>query len=226
MPSARGFTLVETLTSVAIIGLILLLIGYEFDAIIGHSIHTRSNRDMETNARIAISKVTNRLRTASPWVIGTPTPAPPAVAERVIINPVPAPPPGTTGTILQFYRVHPGSLANPAAIPTPGNAPYPPYDIVTIQRSTCPTTPKCADPSSNYLVETANDAQTGSPSETPLVLANEVTAFAVTATGNAKGQSAKIDISLTVQSTSPKCGPHCAYTTSSSVWVGGVQINE
>jgi prepilin-type N-terminal cleavage/methylation domain-containing protein len=224
-PSARGFTLVETLTAVAIIGLILLLIGYEFDAIIGHSIHTRSNRDMETNARIAISKVTNRLRTASPWVIGTPTPAPPAVAERVILNPVPAPLPGATGTILQFYRVHPGSLANPATIPTPGNVPYPPYDIVTIQRSTCPN-PPCSDPSPNYLVETATDAQTGSPSEAPLVLANDVTAFLVTATGDPKGQSAKIDVSLTVRSTSPKCGPHCAYTTGSSVWVGGVQINE
>src|ERR1700680_843578 len=126
VPSARGFTLVETLISVAIIGLILLLIGYEFDAIIGHSIHTRSNRDMETSARLAISKVTNRLRTASPWVIGTPTPAPPAVAERVIINPVPTGAPGTTGRFLQFYRVPPGSLTNRAAIPSPGNEPYPP----------------------------------------------------------------------------------------------------
>jgi len=222
MSSARGFTIVDTMISVAIIGLILLLIGYEFDAIIGHSIHTRSNRDMETSARIAIGKVTNRLRTASPWVIGTP---PPAVPERVIINPVPNTPIGTTGTTLQFYRVHPGSLANPAAIPTPGNVPYPPYDIVTIERSNCPT-PPCSDPSPNYLVETATDAQTGSASETPLVLANDVTAFLVTATGDSKGQSAKIDVSLTIKSTSPTCGTHCAYTTSSSVWVGGVQVNE
>ena len=224
-PTDRGFTLVETVVSVVIIGLILLLIGYEFDAIIGHSIHTRSDRDMETNARFAINKVTNRLRTASPWVIGTPTPAPPAVAEQVIIAPVPTGPPGTTGTVLQFYRVHPGSIANPAAIPTPGGVPYPPYDLVTIQRSNCPA-PPCADPSPNYLVETATDAQTGTASETPLVLAYDVTAFVVTATGDSKGQSAKIDISLTVKSTSPRCGPKCAYTTSSSVYVGGVQVNE
>jgi prepilin-type N-terminal cleavage/methylation domain-containing protein len=218
----RGFTLVETLVSVVIIGLILVLIGYEFDAIIGHSIHTRSDRDMETNARFAINKVTNRLRTASPWVIGSPAPA---VPEQVIVAPVPTGPPGTTGTVLQFYRVHPGSLADPKAIPTPGGMPYPPYDLVTIQRSNCPA-PPCADPSPNYLVETAIDAQTLTASETPLVLANDVTAFVVTATGDSKGESAQIDISLTVKSTSPRCGPKCAYSTSSSVYVGGVQVNE
>jgi prepilin-type N-terminal cleavage/methylation domain-containing protein len=223
--SIRGFTLVEMLTAVAIIGLILLLMGYEFDGIIAHSLHTRSNRDLETNARFAINKVTNRLRTATPWVIGTPTPAPPAVPEQVIISPVPASTPGTTGTVLQFFRVHPGSLINPAAIPSPGNAPYPPYDIVTIQRQNCPT-PPCADKSPNYLVETAQDAQTGAPSETPLVLASDVIGFQVTATGDSKGTSAEIDISLTVRTTDLKCGPRCTYTTGSSVWVGGLSGNE
>ena len=223
--SNRGFTLVEMLTAAAIIGLILLLIGYEFDAIIAHSLHTRSNRDLETNARFAINKVTNRLRTATPWVIGTPTPAPPGSSEQVIISPIPTGPPGSTGTMVQFYRVHPGSLANPAAIPSPGNAPYPPYDIVTIQRSNCPTSPGVV-PSPNCLVETANDAQTGAPSETPLVLANDVTAFLITATGDSKGKLAEIDISLTVNTTDLRCGPRCTYTTSSSVWVGGLQRNE
>ena len=227
--SSRGFTLVEMLTAAAIIGLILLLIGYEFDAIIAHSLHTQSNRDLETNARFAVNKVTNRLRTATPWVIGTPTPAPPGVPEQVIINPLPTGLPGATATSLQFYRVHPGSLSNPAAIPSPGNAPYPPYDIVTIQRSNCPTPPGVT-PSPNCLTETASDAQTGAPSETPLVLANNVIAFQVTATGDNKGRSATIDISLTVNTTDVKCArthdPGCTYTTSSSVWIGGVQNND
>lgn len=223
LASNRGFTLIEMIISAAIIGLILLLIGYEFDAIIAHSLHTRSNRDLETTARFAVNKVTNRLRTASPWVLGTPVP--PGGSAQVIINPIPAGAPGTTGTVLQFYRVHPGSLVNPAAIPTPGNVPYPPYDIVTIQRSNCPA-PTGVVPSPNCLVETATDAETGSASETPFVLANDVTAFQVTATGDSKGQSAQIDISLTVITTDLKCGPRCSYTTGSSVWVGGVQINE
>lgn len=216
--SQRGFTLVEMVTSVAIVGLILLLIGYEFDASLSNLIHTRSNRDMESNARIVMTKVTNRLRTASPWVFNPAPPPPPAGVHQVIMIPVPVTTPGATSNVLQFYRVRPGSLANPAAIPTPGNVPNPPYDLVTIQRSTCPT-PGCTDTSPNYLVETAVDAQTGAQSEPPLVLGNDVTNFSVTATGNLF--PAKVDVSLTVVSPGPRCTPVCSYVANNSIWVGG-----
>jgi prepilin-type N-terminal cleavage/methylation domain-containing protein len=225
--SARGFTLVEMLTAAVIIGLILLLIGYEFDAVLGHLLHTRANRDIESNARIAVNKVTNRLRTASPWVFNQGPFTAPFDVDTVIQQPIPASTPGTSSAVLQFYRVRPGSLSNAAAIPTPApaNIPTPPYDLVTIQRTTCPY-PKCIDPSPNYLVETAVDALSNTPSEPPLVLARDVSNFLVTATGDPKGHAAQMDILLTVVTNDPKCNPHCSYTTESSVWVGGDQVNE
>jgi prepilin-type N-terminal cleavage/methylation domain-containing protein len=217
--SSRGFTLVEMLTSVAIVGLILVLIGYEFDASLSNLIHTRSNRDMEANARIVMSKVTNRLRTASPWVFNPGTPS--GGVDQVIVLPVPTASP-TASNVLQFYRVRPGTLANPGPIPTPLGVPNPPYDLVTIQRATCPTT-GCLDPSPNYLVETAVDSLTLTQSEEPIVLGKDVTNFSVLAPGNPN--ATEVDISLTVLSpSSQRCDPKCSYTTNSSIWVGGDQV--
>jgi len=100
--AARGFTLVEMMTSVAIVGLILLLIGYEFDASIASLIHTRSNRDDESNSRVVMTKVVNRLRTASPWVLGQPSPAPSSSpgADPVILLPVPVSAPSVAASTL------------------------------------------------------------------------------------------------------------------------------
>jgi prepilin-type N-terminal cleavage/methylation domain-containing protein len=218
--SGRGFTLVEMLTSVAIVGLILVLIGYEFDASLNNLLHTRSNRDMESSARLVMSKVTNRLRGASPWAFN-PSPPPSQLAHEVILSPVPAQSPATSN-VLQFYRVHPGSLVTASGIPKDTNGlPDPPYDIVTIQRTTCPTI-GCTDLSPNYLVETAVDALTGSQAETPLVLGKDVTSFSVTAKGAIS--PAQVDVSLSVVSSGPRCDNKCSYTTNSSIWVGGDTI--
>ncbi|MBV8460056.1 MAG: prepilin-type N-terminal cleavage/methylation domain-containing protein [Candidatus Eremiobacteraeota bacterium] len=221
----RGFTVSELLTATVIIGIILLLIGYEFDHTLEHLLHTRQNRDAESGARLAMSKVTDRLRGASPWVfVPTGGPAPTPDPDLVIKNPVPVSTPGATSNVLQFYRVRPGSLANPAAIPTsgPGQAPNPSYDLVTIQRGTNPCNPGCGDPSPNYLVETAVDAQSGAQSEVPVVLGSNVTNFSVTGTGSP--DAAAMDISLTVTATDSRCEPNCAYTAASSVYVGGASV--
>jgi len=218
---ARGFTLVEALTATAIIGLILVLIGYEFDHSLEDLLHTRSNRDLESGARLTMSEVTNRLRSASPYFyINTTGPAPTPDANQVIINPVPVPTPGATATALTFYRVRPGQLADPAAIPSPGQVPNPPFDIVTIERGTNPCNPGCGDPSPNYLIETSVDAVTKAPVRT-VVLGKDVTGFEVTTTGTQ--DAAQVDISLTMTSTNSRCEPAatCSYTTSSSVYIGG-----
>ena len=207
--------MVEMITVVAIMGLILLLLGYEFDGALEHLLHTRSNQDMETTARVAMRKVTNRLRTATPWVFSGA-----ADTKLVMLSPVPTNVlPGATGPVLSFYRVRPASLSDPATIKQDANGnPILSYDIVTIQRSTCPTL--CGDPSPNYLVETAVDAATTTPTETPLVLAKDVSGFSVTALGP-NGDQAQVGISLTVTSTSSRCTPKCSYTANNTVWVSG-----
>jgi prepilin-type N-terminal cleavage/methylation domain-containing protein len=216
--SSRGFTLVEMLTSVAIVGLIFVLIGYEFDASLANLLHTRSNRDMESSARVVMSKVTNRLRAATPWVFN-PTPPLPGAPDPVILSPVPSTTPPGTSNVLTFYRVHPGSLVNASGVHLDSNLlPDPPYDKVTIQRTTCPTV-GCKDLSPNYLVETSVDAFTGTQSETPIVLGKDVTNFSVTAAGNIS--PAQVDVSLTVISSGPHCDTKCSYTSNSSIWVGG-----
>ena len=214
--SARGFTVAELLTATVIIGLILVLIGYEFDHSLEHLLHTRQNRDAEAGARLTMAKITNRLRAASPDVFAQPAPPDP---NQVVMNPVPVGTPGATSTVLTFYRVRPGQLANPAAIPTSGPIPNPAYDIVTIQRGTNPCNPGCGDPSPNYLVETAIDAITLAQSEVPVVLGSDVTNFSVTATGTQ--DAAQVDISVTTTAVNSRCQPNCSYTSSGSVYVGG-----
>ncbi len=216
---SRGFTLAEMLTATAIIGLMLVLLGYEFDHALEHLLHTRSNRDMESTARLTMSKVTNSLRTASPWVFVTPGPPPTPDPNQVIVNPLPVATPGATATAISFYRVQPGSLADPAKIGTDATgAPSLAYDLVTIQRSTNPCNPGCADPSPDYLVESAINEATGSP-EVPIVLGKDVTDFQVTAIGSK--EAAQVNVTLTVGADSSRCDPDCTYTTSSSVYVGG-----
>lgn len=224
----RGFTLVEMLTVVAIVGLMLLLIGYELDSTIHGYFHDRSNMDTQAQSRLVMTKVVNRLRGASPWEFASaPTPSASGQPHPVILYPVPGPSPAPTGTSLQFYRPHPGSLSLATAIPTPSNAPDPPYDIVTIQRSTCPFV-GCKDPSPNYLVETAIDAKSGLQSQQPLVLGTNVTDFTVSAQG--KVSPALVTVSITVENTTPGCHPavpppspppFCNYTAQDTVWVGG-----
>lgn len=218
--AARGFTLVEMLTSVAIIGLILVLIGYEFDASLGQLLHTQSNRDLEANARVIMTKTTNHLRTATSNVFGT------GDAHQVIVSPAlgltGSPPGGVTSNVLSFYRVRPGSLANPAAIPiTTGGVPTPPYDLVTIQVGPLPLD---KDLTPDYLIETAVDAVSGAPvpSEPPLVLGTNVTGFSVTGFGTQ--DLAQIDISLTVASRSDRCNKNCSFAMNNSFRVGGDSV--
>ena len=227
--SERGFTLVEMMTVVVIVGLIMLLIGYELDSTIGGYFHDRQNMDTQTQSRLVMTKVVNRLRGASPWeFFSNPSPVPSGAAHPVILYPVPGPSPAPTGTSLQFLRPRPGSLSLATAIPTsPAGAPDPPYDIVTIQRSTCPFV-GCKDPSPNYLVETATDALSGLPSEQPVVLGSNVTDFTVSAQGQVS--PALVTVSITVENTAPGChptvpppspAPFCNYTAQDTVWVGG-----
>src|SRR6516162_10296296 len=88
----RGFTLVEMLTVVVILGLMIVLIGYEFDSTISGYFHDRTNMDTQTQSRLVMTKVVNRLRGASPWEFASnPSPTASGQPHPVVIYPVPGP---------------------------------------------------------------------------------------------------------------------------------------
>lgn len=209
--SKRGFTVLEVMTSVFIIGLILLLIGYEFDGALNKLLHNQSNRDLESNSRVVMTKVTNRLRAATvdPQL---PTSGCNPCADDVILSP------NGISSSLSFVRVRPGSLTNPASIPTDkfGN-PAPPYDIVTIQIGTGTGVGSVAD----KLIETDVDAISKAVISTE-TLGDHVTAFQVDNHGTSKNGA--VDVTITTSSYSSRCNQNCSFTMTNSVYVGGTTL--
>jgi len=206
----RGFTVLEVMTSVFIIGLILLLIGYEFDGALNKLLHDQSNTDMESNARLVMTKVSNRLRAATvdpqlpPGVGCSPKPC----SNDVILSP------NGTSNSLSFVRVRPGSLFDPTKITVTKNTPTPPYDIVTIQIGTGSGVGSVAD----KLIETDVDAQSGLLISTE-TLGDHVTGFTVNNHGST--HDAAVDVTVTTASYSSRCNQKCSFTMTSSVYVGG-----
>jgi len=128
----RGFTIVEMLISMAIMGLVLALAVVEFAMVFNHNSLTTANISAESNARISMAKVTNELRQAMPDVTDFNAPYP------IVVSP-PTPAASTAPTSSQsveFYVVHngPNGLTTPPA-PMPVDSfgdPIPCYDEITL----------------------------------------------------------------------------------------------
>ncbi len=212
----RGFTLVEMMTSVFILGLMLLLIGYEFDHTISHLLHTQSKVDVESNARTTMVKIVNGLKAATPDVQVAPF--------QVIFRPVTATPVAS----LQYLRVHQGSLDDITSIQFKGGVPAPPFDLVTVQCKTgcSPTTP-------DELEETVADDLSPNTILSRRTLGHDVTGFSVA--NNGGPDFGELTITLTVahpwdaktaQYSTARCSPTCQYTVATEVWVGGAKAND
>lgn len=209
--ASRGFTLLEVMTSVFILGLILLLIGYEFDHTVSHMLHTQSNVDAESNARVIMAKIETGLRAATPNLQAPNN-------TQIMLNPL------TVGssTSLSYKRVHQGALSDPNKVNLVNGAPAPAFDDVTIQCKTAcsPTTP-------DQLVETSVDDLLHTPVSSRTI-GHDVTNFSVDYNGgdSATGQ---VTIHLSVAHpfdakrnnyTTSRCNPTCIFTVESSVEVG------
>ncbi|MDQ6780263.1 MAG: type II secretion system GspH family protein, partial [Candidatus Eremiobacteraeota bacterium] len=130
----RGVTIVEVMVTVTILGIFMILIGYEFDHTVWHLFHTQSNVDTESNARVVMTRVVNGLKAATPnlenWSSGS-----------VILQP------GGPGTspVLRYKRARTGSLADPTNVrlDKKTGAPEPFFDQVQLACATLcsPTTP-------------------------------------------------------------------------------------
>jgi prepilin-type N-terminal cleavage/methylation domain-containing protein len=209
---SRGFTLVEMITVVAILGLILTLLGYEFLSVISDTLRTRANTDAESQARIIMQKIDTHLRVAYYDYVDNPNPL---VAEP-IVSPTPMPVSATPVPYVVFYRVKAGGLANTTPILCPkgypiAGAPCPPFELVTIQLN--PLNPGELD---ELITELPTMLQ-----EPPIVLGTNVTNFGVTAVS-----TDEYNITLTV--TQPSSPNHCvdnscSFTIDDNVFVRGGQ---
>ncbi len=229
----RGFTLIEMVTSVFILGLIVLLIGYEFDHTIWHLLHTQSNVDAESNARTALVQVVNGLRAATPDTGGG--------SDNNVHEVVLQPTSGVASSILEYRRAQAGSLAIPLAIATNSatGAPQPPFYDVTIQcMSPYPagfTATPCSAAAPQDLVETVADDTNPTVILGQKAIAHDVSGFSVLNTGASGADQALLQISITVahpfdaksaQFATSRCNPTCQYTVTAEVWVGGEFNND
>jgi prepilin-type N-terminal cleavage/methylation domain-containing protein len=201
---SRGFTVVELLISMTILGIVLALAIVEFAMVFNHNSLMQSNLTADQNARIVMARVTNELRQAMPDVTDS--------NYAIVISPT-APPASTApsaATTVSFHRVHSGTngltQATPDPIPTDVNGnPMPCYDTVTLTY----------DAPSQTITKTVTAAQvtTDCPSfTTTSVLSRNVAGFGVTA------QSATL-FDVDVQTAATK-GNYGIYDLNSQVAMG------
>jgi|GEM_PF-2200539 len=204
---SSGFTLVELLVAIAVLGLILTFIGLEFVSVVDNTLHTRASVDAEAQARIVMAKVSGQMRGAYFDETDYPTAAP--AQQLAVVSPIPVPSASPTGLVV-FYRVSKGGLATiPVTCATGANqgAPCPPFELVTIQMST-------TNPGELDEIVTAQPA--GSPSS-PTPIGQNVTNFGVT--GISKNE---FDVTLTVTQPSSRCvSDACSFTLNNVIYVGG-----
>ena len=199
----RGFTLVEMLISLTIMGIVLGLAIVEFVMVFNHNSLMTADLTADQNGRIVMSKVTNELREGMPDVTDFTTPATP---PPIVSEPTPAASAAPVQTI-SFWRVHSGAggLDDPVAIPTDANGnPAPCYDQVTLTY----------DPVGHTITRTVTlktNANCATPQTTTNIIASNVSSF------NATASSADL-IDIDLQTTDTKGGS--IYDLNSQVAVG------
>jgi len=127
----RGFTIVELMISMSIMGLVLALAIIEFVMVFNHNSLMTADLAADQNGRVVMARVTNELREGMPDVTDYTAPSTP---PPIVSNPTPAASAAPVQTI-SFWRVHSGSggLDDPVAIPTDANGnPVPCYDQVSL----------------------------------------------------------------------------------------------
>lgn len=163
----RGTTVVEILIST---GILLIVLGFSavlFRQAFTHHTLTTENMSNEQQARLALARINSSLSQAS--VEANPSDFPSAPAPPIITSATPFPT-TTSASAISFYRV---ASLDPAAMPSPGGAPIPSYDVHIISY----------DPVGQTVDEFVIDEPSyaaGSPSPSPLIIAQHVTAFGIT----------------------------------------------
>lgn len=200
MRHLRGFTTVELLISMSIMGIVLGLAIVEFAMVFNHNSLMQANLSADQNARIVMAKVTNELRQGMPDLTDSPT------STTIVTSPLS----GSASTV-SFYRVHngPGGLYTP--VPTDvNNNPVPCYDLVTLAYDNVAHTI-----TKTVVLQTNSNCSTAST--TTSVLARNVMGFTVTV-ASANGMLFDVDL----QTVASK-GNYGIYDLNSQVAMGYTQ---
>jgi prepilin-type N-terminal cleavage/methylation domain-containing protein len=170
----RGFTLVEMLVAMLLLGIVMSIAAYEIQTVVYQRMYMQSHMTAEQTARVAMSRVADDSRQMSVDITDFAQPQGPVLQPATM---------STAGPILQYYEtaglVAQGSGPNP--LPSPNGVPVPCYNEVTIQL-VIPTPPPTLR--GGELQETI--VPVGSPCDmtypsAPIVLARNVSSFTVTA---------------------------------------------
>jgi prepilin-type N-terminal cleavage/methylation domain-containing protein len=197
----RGFTVVELLISMTIMGVVLALAIVEFVMVFNHNNLTGSNITADSNARVSMAKVTNELRQATPEITDFNTNWP------VIVSPTLGS--GASASV-EYYRADPGPVGLNGVMPTGqfGN-PLPCYDDVKISY----------DPAAHTLTKTVtpqtNSNCSGSASTS--IIAYNIMGFNVQAMAGYNGTPTLFDIDL---QTTASSGNYGIYDLNTQVTLG------
>jgi len=119
--SQRGFSLVEMIVAMAVLGIVMSFAALEFKYVVYAHLFDESHLSVEQQARVTMAKIDVLSHQASVIDLGT----------DVINSPPPAiiHPDATPGSTLEFTQV---ASLDPAALPTPNGYPQPCYNKVQI----------------------------------------------------------------------------------------------
>lgn len=168
----RGFTLVEMLVAMLLLGIVMSIAAYEIQTVVYQRMYMQSHMTAEQTARVAMSRVADDSRQMSVDITDFAQPQGPVLQPAVG---------STAGPILQYYEtaglVAQGSGPNP--LPSPNGVPVPCYNEVTIQLVT-PTPPPTlrGGELQETIVPVGSTCNMSYPSA-PIVLARNVSSFNV-----------------------------------------------
>ena len=181
----RGFTLVEMVVAMAVMGIVMTLAALEFKYVVEQHLFAESHLTAEQQARVAMAKVTGASRQAS--VVDS-TPVPGITSQPAFLEPA-----STPGPRLVFTQAAPLS----PDMPTQNGVPVPCYDKVQLYV----LQPSLAEPGD--LWEQADPYDPSKPCQTdyshmPLLVARNVQAFQVQPIAGADQFSTGYRIDITI----------------------------
>ena len=181
---AQGFTLVEMMVAMAIMGIVMTLAALEFKYVVYGYLFNESHLTAEQQARVAMAKVTNVAHQAS---VPDSSPNPQASSTPVaILEPL-----STPGARLAFTQV---ASLNPSDMPVVNGDPVPCYNVVQLYVDSFAGVPSVGKLWEQVDPLLGSDCAGFDYSHMPLLLSRNIQRFMVEPIQN--GQGYRVDLTI------------------------------